>query len=315
MILALGVFAAGHVIVALGSSFTLLLSARFLTALATGAFWAVANVVATRAVGPAASSRALGVVGAGAMLANVVGVPLGAFAGQLMGWRGPFWALAVLGAAAMALIARQVPHDTDGGQAISVRSELAALRSGRLWLALAACATTTGGVLSTYTYISPLLTDRAHLAAGLVPLVLVGFGLGALGGFLVGGRLGDHRPHATTIAAPAVTTVLLLAICLLSTHAAPTVVLIALLGLFGLGTNPVLISLGVRFAGQAPTLGSALTVSAFNLGTAIGSWIAGLALDSSLGATGPAVIGTVIAALTLIPTIAIACIQRRRSPV
>lgn len=313
LILALGVFAAGHVIVALGSSFTLLLAARFLTALATGAFWAVANVVAARAAGPAASSRALGVVGAGAMLANVVGVPLGAFAGQLLGWRGPFWALAVFGAAAMALIARQVPRDTDGGQAISVRSELSALRSGRLWLALAACTTTTGGVLATYTYISPLLTDRAHLAATLVPLVLVGFGVGALAGFLVGGRLGDRRPHTTTIVAPAVTTVLLLAICLLSTHAVPTVALIALLGLFGLGANPVLIALAVRFAGQAPTLGSALTVSAFNLGTAIGSWLAGLALESPLGATGPAVIGTVIAALTLIPTIAIALTQRRRS--
>lgn len=312
LILTLGIFAVGHVIVALGSDFGLLLAARFLTALATGAFWAVANVEAARVAGPAASSRALGVVGSGAMLANVVGVPLGAFAGQLMGWRGPFWALAVLGAAAMVLIARHVPRDAAGHQAISIRSELSALRSGRLWLALAACATTTGGVMSTYSYISPLLTGRAQLAAGLVPLVLVGFGVGALAGFLVGGRLGDHRPHATTIVAPAATTVLLLAICLLAGYPAPTIALVALLGLFGLGANPVLISLGVRFAGQAPTLGSALTVSAFNLGTAVGSWIAGLALDSSLGGTGPAAVGTGIAALTLIPTIAIAVIQRRR---
>jgi predicted MFS family arabinose efflux permease len=74
----------------------------------------------------------------------------------------------------------------------------------------------------------------------------------------------------------------------------------------------VLISLAVRFSGQAPTLGSALTVSAFNFGTAAGSWIAGLALDSTLGATGPAVVGTVIGALTLIPTITIGLIQRRR---
>ncbi|MFI2287502.1 hypothetical protein [Streptomyces niveus] len=53
-------------------------------------------------------------------------------------------------------------------------------------------------------------------------------------------------------------------------------------------------------------------MSAFNLGTAIGSWIAGLALESPLGATGPAAVGTGIAALTLIPTITIALIQRRR---
>lgn len=109
------------------------------------------------------------------------------------------------------------------------------------------------------------------------------------------------------------TTLLLLAICLLSGFAAPTVALVALLGYFGLGANPVLISPAVRFAGQAPTLGSALTISAFNFGTAAGSWIAGLALDSNLGATGPAVVGTVIAALTLIPTIAIAVGARRRT--
>ncbi|MFF0009733.1 MFS transporter [Streptomyces tibetensis] len=312
LLLALGIFAAGHVIVALASSFALILAARFLTALATGAFWAVGNVVATRAAGPAASSRALGTVGAGAMLANVVGVPLGAFAGQLMGWRGPFWALAVLGAAAMVFITRQVPHDTQDDQAVSIRSELSALRSARLWLVLAACMTTTGGVLSTYTYILPLLTDRAHVAGALVPLVLVGFGVGALVGFLVGGRLGDRRPYLTAITAPAVTTVLLAGLCLLSGQAAPTIALVALLGLFGLGANPVLIALGVRFAGRAPTLGSALTVSAFNLGTAIGSWIASFALESSLGATGPAAVGTVIAALTLIPAITIAFTHRTR---
>ncbi|MFI1727444.1 MFS transporter [Streptomyces sp. NPDC020489] len=312
LVLSLAVFAVGHVIVALTSNFALLLAARFLTAMATGAFWAVANVVAARAAGPATSSRALGVVGSGAMLANVVGVPAGAFAGQLMGWRGPFWALAALAAAATVLIARHVPHDGPDQQTVSIRSEISALRSGRLWLALTACATTTGGVLSTYSYISPLLTDRAHIAAGLVPLVLVGFGAGALVGFLMGGRLGDHRPHTTIIVAAAVTTTLLLAICLLSGFAVPTVALVALLGLFGLGANPVLISLAVRYAGRAPTLGSALTVSAFNLGTAAGSWIAGLALDSSLGATGPAAVGTGIAALTLVPAVAIALTQRRR---
>ncbi|MGX1673220.1 MFS transporter [Streptomyces sp. NPDC055400] len=313
LILALGIFAVGHVVAAVSSNFALLLGARFVTALATGAFWAVANVVAARAAGPAASSRALGVVGSGAMLANVVGVPLGAFVGQIMGWRGPFWALAALAAAAMLLIARHVPQDGPGQPVVSIRSELSGLRSGRLWLILAACATTTGGVLSTYSYISPLLTDRAGVDAALVPLVLVGFGAGALAGFLVGGRLGDRRPYVTMIAAAAVTALLLLAICLLSGSAAPTIVLVVLLGLFGLGANPVLIALGVRFAGQAPTLGSALTVSAFNFGTAVGSWIAGLALGSSLGATGPAAVGTAIAALTLIPTIAIALIQRHRS--
>jgi predicted MFS family arabinose efflux permease len=180
---------------------------------------------------------------------------------------------------------------------------------------LAACATTTGGVLSVYSYVSPLLTDRAGIAAGLVPLVLVGFGVGSLIGTIVGGRLGDARPHATTITIAASTVVVLAVICLMSTYAVPTVLLVVLLGLLGLSANPVLSSLAVRFAGVAPTLGVAMSVSAYNLGTAVGSWTAGLTLGSALGAAGPAVVGTFIAALTLIPAVAIALAQRRRAAV
>ncbi|MEU2349535.1 MFS transporter [Modestobacter sp. NPDC049651] len=314
LVLALAVFAAGHVVVALAGDFALVLAARFVTAWATGAFWAVASVVATRAAGPSSASRALGLVGAGGMLANVVGVPLGAFAGQLSGWRGPFWALAVLALAAVVLVARQVPGGGPGGQQLPVRAELAALRSGRLWLLLAACATTTGGVLSAYSFVSPLLTDRAGLAAGLVPVVLVLFGVGSLIGSIVGGRLGDRWPHATTVAVPLATTAVLAALCLLSAHAVPTVVLVALLGLLGLTANPVLISLAVRAAGRAETLGAALTVAAFNAGTAAGTAIAGVALDSGLGLVGPAVVGTVVVALTLVPTVLVAAGMRRTAP-
>ena len=313
LMLALLVFAGGHLVVALGSSFVLLLAARFVTAVATGAFWSVASVAATGAPGPRAGARALGQVGAGGMLANVVGVPLGAFTGQLSGWRGPFWALAALSLAAVALIARSVPHEARDQQAVSLRSELAALRSGRLWLVLAACATTTGGVLSVYSYISPLLTDRAGMAVGLVPLVLVGFGVASLIGTVYGGRLGDVAPHATTVVVAAATTVILLALALLSTLTVPTVVLVVLLGLVGLSANPVLTSLAVRFAGVAPTLGVAMSVSAYNLGTAVGSSIAGVTLGSSLGATGPAVVGAVIAAITLLPAVTVARVRRVRS--
>ncbi|MCK9868784.1 MFS transporter [Nocardiopsis dassonvillei] len=312
LMLALGVFALGHVIVAVGSDFGVLLAARFLTALATGAFWAVAAVVATRVAGPGAGSRAVGVVNAGGMLATVLGVPLGALAAQLVGWRGTFWALAVLAVVAVPVIARHVPRDGVGHRSVSVRSELAALRSGRLWLALAACAATTGGVLAAYSYVAPLLTERTGLASGLVPLVLAGFGVGSLVGSVLGGRLGDSRPHTATVLAPLATTLILSALCFVSGTPVPTTVLLALLGLFGLGANPVLISLAVRYAAHAPTLGSSLSVAAFNFGTAAASWIGGAALTTGLGVTGPLVVGTAIAALTLVPATALALVQRRR---
>ncbi|MFH9662493.1 MFS transporter [Streptomyces sp. NPDC017248] len=313
LVAALAVFALGHAVAALTPSFTVLLAARFVTALATGAFWAVGFVVATSAAGPGRSTRAVSVMMGGLTLANVVGVPIGSFAGRFTGWRGPFWALAVLAALAAALVGRFIPAATQRAD-VSVRAEIRALRQGRLWLALAAAVLIMGGVLAAYTYITPLLTGRAGIAAGAVPLVLVAFGAGALGGNTLGGRLGERRPMATTLTAAAATAATLLLLIPLSDNPVTTVVLVFLMALTGFTVNPVVTSLAVRFAGDAPTLTSALTTSAYNTGIAAGSALAGRALDSRLGLTGPVLVGAVSAALTLLPLIALALRAPSRTP-
>ncbi|WP_329206420.1 MFS transporter [Streptomyces sp. NBC_00683] len=302
---ALAVFALGHAIAALSTSFTVVLSARVVTALATGAFWAVGFVIATTAAGPARSTRAVGVMMGGLTLANVIGVPIGSFVGHYTGWRGPFWALAALAVLAAAFVGRFIPR-TEQRAEVSVRAEVRTLRQGRLWLALGAAVLIMGGVLATYTYITPLLTDRAGIPAGAVPLVLIAFGIGALGGTAIGGRLGDHRPMVTTITASAATSLILLALIPASDSPVAAVVLVFGMALAGFTVNPVVTSLAVRFAGDAPTLASALTTSGYNTGIAVGSLAAGHALDSSLGLTGPALVGAVFAALTLLPLIALA---------
>lgn len=312
LILALIVFIAGHVLVALSSDITLLMIARFVTALATGAFWAVSAVVASNAAGPSLGSRAVGIVGAGGSLATVLGVPVGAFLAQHVGWRGTFWALAIAAAIAVVFIARLVPADAPTSAPDSVLAELSDLKNGRLWLVLTACIATTGGVLATYSFIAPVLSDQAGVPTSLVPLVLTGFGLGSFVGTIIGGRLGDKHPHLVTIVTPAATTLILLAMTLLTGSTWVTVALVVLLGLFGLSANSVLIHLAVGFAGRAATLGSALAVASFNTGTAIGTAIAGAVLATPLGLTGPALVGTIIVALTLIPAITLALVSRRR---
>ncbi|MFI8231013.1 MFS transporter [Streptomyces sp. NPDC085900] len=305
LVLALTVFAAGHVVAALTSSFTVVMAARFVTALATGAFWAVGFVIATAAAGPADATRAVSVLMGGLTLANVIGVPAGSLAGHITGWRGLFWTLAALAALAAATIGRFLPR-TEQRAGVSVRGEIRALRQGRLWLALTAAVLIMGGVLAAYTYITPLLTERAGIPAGAVPLVLLAFGAGALGGTVVGGRFGDRRPMGTTIPAAAATALVLIALIPLSTTPAAAVVLIFLMALTGFTINPVVTALAVRFAGDAPTLTSALTTSAYNTGIAAGSALAGQALASSLGVTGPALVGAVFSGLTLLPLIALA---------
>ncbi|MDQ1026414.1 putative MFS family arabinose efflux permease [Streptomyces umbrinus] len=312
LVLALVVFALGHAVAALSPSFAVVLAARVVTALATGAFWCVGAVVATTAAGPAATSRALGMLLGGMTVANVAGVPLGAWLGQMSNWRAPFWVLATLSAGAAAVIGRFIP-DEEQREVRSVRAELAALRQARVWLALSAIALLLGGVLATYTYISPLLTERAGIPTAAVPLVLTGYGVGALLGTTVGGRLGDRRPLATLITAATASTLVLLLLVFFSTSLVATVVLVTVMGVTGFTATPVLGALVMRFAGSAPTLASALASSSSNVGIAVGSWAAGIALASPLGQAGPPLVGTATAALTLVPLTALALMRATRS--
>lgn len=299
--LALAVFVIGHIIVALSDDLTMILIARFVTALATGAFWAVAAVVAARAAGPALASKALGIVLGGGMLANVVGVPVGSFAGQAIGWRGPFWALALVAVIAMVVVFVQVPVEDGTETAPSVRAEISSLKDVRVWLVFAGAAIVCGSSLAVYSFIAPLLTETSGLAASTVPLVLVVYGIGAFIGSNLGGTLGAKRPHTVLWTAASATFLVLVGLFVFSHHAGVTIVLVGLLGLFGMSTNPILIGMAVRFADRAPTLASALATASFNFGTAVGSWIAGSTLETKLGASGPVLVGAIIAILYFIP--------------
>ena len=308
-VLALLVFAAGHIIAASSSSFGLVLGARVLTALATGAYLSVAAVVATSAAGPANASRAMGVMMG---VAIVAGVPLGSFAGHAIGWRGIFWALAALAAVAAAVIGTLAPAEGQR-EAVPARSQAAVLRQGKMWLVLAATALVSGGFLAAYSYISPLLTGRTGLSESAVPLVLIGFGAGALAGTVAAGRLGDRMPLRTYFSIAGGSALVLLLLILLSGFLVPAVVLVVLLGFTGMGVTAIATPLAVRFGSSGPSLAAALTVSAFNVGIATATWVAGIALDSPLGQRGPSAVGAVMAVLGLIPLGVLALMEATRA--
>ncbi len=155
--------------------------------------------------------------------------------------------------AATAVVARRLPGDTTHADT-SLRAETAALKHPRLWLVYLAIALIQAVASpAAYSYVAPLLTDRAHLATAVVPLAMLGFGIGALVGTTVGGRLGDCRPYATLIPATAVTAVLLGAIILWATNSVVAVVLVVLLGGACFANNPVVVGEVVRIAGATPS--------------------------------------------------------------
>jgi DHA1 family inner membrane transport protein len=300
LLAALAVFAVGHLVAAISTSFWLLVATRFVTAIAVGAFWAVGAAIASIAAGPESRARAMGVMIGGLTLANVIGVPLGTAAGQALGWRGPFWVLSGLAVAAMPLISR---HVSSGGERsdLSVRTEIGALRNYRLLVVLLAAALSQAGLIACFSYVSPLLTDRAGLASRFVVLVLFGFGVGAVVGTIVGGRLGDRRPFATVIVAIMLTAGVLAATAMWASNAWTAVPLVVLLGTAAFTATPILGAQALHAASDAPTLASALSTSSFNIGVAGGSWLGGVALSTTLGLRGPALVGLVLTLAGLVP--------------
>jgi DHA1 family inner membrane transport protein len=186
------------------------------------------------------------------------------------------------------------------------------LLTTKLWLVLLACVLINASVLSTYAFIAPLLTERAGIPEELLPLSLVVFGLGALLGSLSSGRFGDRAPYATSLIGGTAVLAALGALCLLSMFAVPSVVLLALAGLFGMGTNPVLMALAVRYAPQAPTLATSLATSFFNMGTALGSWVTARAIDGA-GTVAIPVVGAVFASLLLFPLTLLSILHRKNT--
>ncbi len=300
LVSALVVFAAGHVLAALTTSFAVLLTARVVTAVATGAFWAVAAVAVTAAAGEAARARALGVLVGGLTVANVAGVPLGAVLGQALGWRAPFWALAILSSAAVVGVVVSVPAQAAEHPAPRLGPELVAFRDPRLWAVLLTAALAQAGVFGAFSYVSPLLTDLAGLPDAAVPLVLAVFGVGALIGSVTGGRLGDAHPRATVTVGLAGTATVLAGLALLAQVPGAAVVLLAALGLSAFAVVAPLTARVLALAGNAPTLASATATSAFNLGNAFGPWAGGTVIAAGAGPAAPAAIGAGLAAAALV---------------
>jgi DHA1 family chloramphenicol resistance protein-like MFS transporter len=311
LLAALGVFVVGHVVSALAPQYGLLLVARVVTAVATGAFWAVAAVVTVSVVVPQLRARSLAVLLGGLTVANVAGVPLGTLVGQQFGWRSAFWAVGALAAASALGVVLSVPPGTQHGPAPRVVAELAAFRRGRLWLALGTTALYQSAMIGAFSYVAPLLTEVTGIEERWVPAVLLGFGLGSLVGVVIGGRLADPYPWPTLFGGLASAGVLLGLVGVFAREPVVVVGLVVLLGAIAFIAGAPLNARVFTLAGAAPTLASATNTSAFNVGNSLGPALGGLAIGAGWGFTAPAYLGVLLAAGAIVVALVSWALDRR----
>lgn len=241
-------------------------------------------IVAAGLVAPHRKAAAISLMFTGLTVANVVGVPLGTLAGQQLGWRFTFAAVAVLGVLGPAGIAALVPRsagDVDSpGPGRTLRRELAGFRNVQVLLAMAMTVLGFGGVFAAITYIAPMMTEAAGYSDGSVTWLLVLFGIGMVAGNLLGGRFADRALMPMLYVALSALAVLLLFFTFTAYEKVPAAITLLLIGAFGFATVPPLQKRVLDQTADAPTLASAANIGTFNIGNALVAWLGGLVLSA-----------------------------------
>ncbi|WP_327658518.1 Cmx/CmrA family chloramphenicol efflux MFS transporter [Streptomyces sp. NBC_00483] len=305
------VFGLGQIAGALAPTYEILFASRVVSALACAGFWAVGAAVAIAMVPVNQRARAMAVMIGGLSIANVLGVPAGAFLGEGLGWRAAFWAVGAASAIALVGIVTLVPKIPLPAERPRLKRELSIYADRQVWLSIAVTALAAGGVFCAFSYLSPLLTDVAGLPEGWVPAVLALFGFGALAGTTLGGRIADAHLFGVLLTGITASTVFLAALALLGHFAVAAVTLSFLLGFSAFYTAPALNAWMFNVAGAAPTLAGATTTAAFNLGNTGGPWLGGTVIDADLGYPATAWAGAAMTVVALAATVASLRLQRR----
>lgn len=279
-----GLLVISNLLAALASSLPALLTARVMLGVALGGFWSLAGALALRLVPADRFARAMALILTGVSVATVCAAPLGAWMGELWGWRSAFMAAGVVSLVTLLAQALTLPALPPRDHA-NLRMLGMLLRRADMRVALLAVLLVISGHFAGFTYIRPLMENVTHLSVQAVTLVLLGYGIGGFFGNFVGGYLAQRSERSAIVAGG--TLIVLLAAGLLLAGSSPwvTAVAVTLWG-FAFGAFPVGFQTWiVRAAPDQTEAAGGLLVAAFQVAIASGAMGGGMLVDR-IGALG-----------------------------
>ena len=300
LILLMVIFIVGNLLCALALSYNFLMLARVITSLCHGAFFGIGAVVAASLVPAGRKASAVALMFTGLTLANVLGVPIGTWFGQLYGWRATFWGVAVIGVIAFLALVVSLPSQKDE-EATDLKSEIKALAHGKLWLSLSMTVFFSAAMFALFSYVAPMLLQVTGITPRGVSWTLFLIGAGLTVGNILGGRLADWRVSFSLILSFSLIAVFSLLFRWTSHGAWLAEITLFLWAMAAFATVPALQINVVLHGKEAPNLVSTLNIAAFNVGNALGAWVGGTVIERGYGLTavpvaaaGLAVVGLII---------------------
>ncbi|MDI7860340.1 MFS transporter [Rhizobiaceae bacterium n13] len=285
LIFAMAIFTTGNLLAAFSTTFTTLMIARVLMAIASGLYVPSANALAGAISGPHRRGRALAIVSGGMTIAIALGLPLGAVVGHTFGWRATFLAVAVMGLVAIVGILSGVKRSVAEGMIVASLSErISVFRQVAILKLLAITLFWSIGAYTAYPYIAPYLKSVLDVDATGVAATVSMWGIAAAVGVATGGslndRFGSRRVAAASLVLLALSFIALAAVTKLSPAVAfaPALTAIAVWGFsvwsfFPAQMARLIAASSTSQASVSLSLNTSTMYLGFSIGSAIGAGI------------------------------------------
>ncbi|CAM2361909.1 MFS transporter [Listeria seeligeri] len=282
LMLVMVVFILGNIISAFAASFAILLTGRVIAAFAHGVFMSIASVIAADVVQPSKRASAIAVMFTGLTVATVTGVPLGTFIGQLLGWRMSFIFIVAIGVIALIANYFLVPKNLSSAKSISLKSIGQILLNKKIGIVLLMTAFGYGGTFVVYTYLSPMFIKMGYTANMIVVLLII-YGIMVAIGNTIGGHFANEKPAKALFVMFSLQAATLLLLQFTSPNPILGLIVVMLMGFFAFmsvsGLQLYVVELAERYLPETVSMASALNISAFNVGIAMGAFIGGLVTE------------------------------------
>lgn len=264
-------------IVALAPTYTVLMLGRALLGVAIGGFWSMSTAIVMRLLPMDQVPRGLAALNAGNAIAATISAPLGAWLGDIIGWRGAF--ALIVPVAVLALVWQQVHMPSLPSRDTRRIHPLGLLLRPQVALGMASIFLLFMGQFALFTYLRPYLEGVAGFA---IPLLSAGFlalGLAGIAGTWVVSRLLRAQLYSLLIAIPAVMAVL--AVLMIELAGLPIAVgaLIVLWGFFATAAPVGWGTWLARTLGPEAEAGGGLQVAVIQLAIMAGAAIGGVIFD------------------------------------
>jgi predicted MFS family arabinose efflux permease len=275
---------ASSLLAATATNLTMLLAARLLLGIGIGGFWSMMAAMAMRLVPERLLPRALSIVFTGVSIATISAAPIGAYLGDLFGWRTVFALSAAIGALTLIVQLVTLPKLPPKSKP-SLRTLFELLKRPSVRLVAATILISISGHFAGFTYVRPFLEQVPAMRIEIISLVLLAYGAGGFVGNLVGAAITARSAQASVIVGSGL--IGLTAFGLVAFGTSPWLAGIGV-GIWGFafGAFPVGVQTWiVRAAPDQPEGASGIIVAGFQIAIASGAVLGGLLVDH-LGPTG-----------------------------